>query len=454
MDNLMKYQLLRDTYPSFTYHNYTFDVTNHSLHITYHFTIDGLACFKPSWTIPLANQTIDCNDPLLHRYIFSLGLVELVSYWKISCAKKVYVNCGSLDQAQIKWFKKLYYHGLGEFFYINGIEESMDTFMEIIASNTSSAHLDCTKDVFGQLIPFGGGKDSYVSAHILKESTPNYAYVINDVISAVNAVNVAGYDDRFIHVHRTLDPVMLQLNKEGNYLNGHTPFSALVAFSSVLVSYIYGIENICLSNESSANESTIAGKTINHQYSKTYEFEADFKWYNENYLYGNIHYFSFLRPLNELQIAALFTSFKKYLTEFRSCNVGSKQGIWCGHCAKCCFVAMILAAFVDDQTLIDVFGHDMFNDESLIPLFDALIGVEKDKPFECVGTRKEVQAACILALQRRDPSHYPLVLNRYTNLLEHTNIVDEILHQKNTVHFVPENLYAILDKTMKGNQLW
>lgn len=39
--------------------------------------------------------------------------------------------------------------------------------------------------------------------------------------------------DHVISVHRTLDKRMLQLNKEG-FLNGHTPFSALVAFSTVI----------------------------------------------------------------------------------------------------------------------------------------------------------------------------------------------------------------------------
>ena len=64
---------------------------------------------------------------------------------------------------------------------------------------------------------------------------------------------------------------MLQLNKEG-FLNGHTPFSALVAFSSVIAARMAGLSYIALSNESSANESTVQGSTVNHQYSKSFKF--------------------------------------------------------------------------------------------------------------------------------------------------------------------------------------
>lgn len=454
MDNYLRYQQLRKQYSCFTYTNYHLSVDNDQLNISYDFQIDNLATFHPSWSIPLMNRSINLNDPLLHRYCFTLGLVELVSYWKISCPPLVKVNCGSLEYEQIQWFKKLYYHGLGEFFYINGIEENMDTFMRIQPLSMVSEPIDTSIETNGQLIPFGGGKDSYVSATLLKDVLPNYAYVINDVKSAVKAVNVAGYSDRFIHVKRTLDKTMLDLNKSDQYLNGHTPFSAIVAFSSVLVSYIYGIKNICLSNESSANESTIANATINHQYSKTFEFEQDFNWYNATYLCDKIHYFSFLRPLNELQISALFTLNKAYLSEFRSCNVGSKEGKWCGHCAKCCFVAMMMAPFLDDATINSIFNTDIFNDASLIPLFDQLIGKVEDKPFECVGTRIEVQAACIMAIKKREGKPLPLILNRYIDLMANQTIVDEVIHQKNNQHLVPDDLYSVLECAMKGVSLW
>ena len=246
---------------------------------------------------------------------------------------------------------------------------------------------------------------------------------------------------------------MLQLNQNG-YLNGHTPFSALVAFSSVLVGYIHHIPYIALSNESSANESTIKDEKINHQYSKSIEFESDFQWFNHTYLSDKIHYFSFLRPLNELQITALFTHFNDYLYDFRSCNVGSKQGVWCGHCAKCCFVAIMLAAFNDDVTITSIFDHDMLNDPTLWPLYRQLSGLDENKPFECVGTRAEVVAAITLALTRRDLNHLPYVLNQFKSMVLPIEQADALLHQHGELHHVPACFYHELSTAMKEAHLW
>ena len=48
-------------------------------------------------------------------------MVELVSYWKITCSPEVIVEAGVLNDRQILWWKDLYFNGLGEFFYVNDI---------------------------------------------------------------------------------------------------------------------------------------------------------------------------------------------------------------------------------------------------------------------------------------------------------------------------------------------
>ncbi len=158
----------------------------------------------------------------------------------------------------------------------------------------------------------------------------------------------------------------------------------MAAFASVLTSVVYGKKYICLSNEASANESTIKGSSVNHQYSKTFEFEMDFKWYMDNYITDQIRYFSLLRPISELMIAGIFSKLDSYLTVFRSCNVGQKDGVWCGHCAKCLFVYIILSAYLNDQKLVEIFGRDMLDDPEMKELFEQLSGILDDKPFECV----------------------------------------------------------------------
>ena len=190
---------------------------------------------------------------------------------------------------------------------------------------------------------------------------------------------------------------MLELNQEG-YLNGHTPFSALVAFSSLITAYLHNLKYIALSNEASANESTVAGSTVNHQYSKSFKFEQDFHNYEKEYIQSGIYYLSMLRPLSEFQIAEYFSRHPAYHEVFRSCNVGSKQDIWCGHCPKCLFVFLILSPFLSHSRLTEIFSTDMLEDRSMLEDFQKLTGLTEEKPFECVGSRDEVNAASCLPI--------------------------------------------------------
>ena len=129
------------------------------------------------------------------------------------------------------------------------------------AANSYEKKQDTAGAEQGVLVPVGGGKDSAVTLELLKGAdVPVFAYIINPRGATIHTTESAKLTaDHVISVHRTLDKRMLQLNKEG-FLNGHTPFSALVAFSSVIAARMAGLSYIALSNESSANESTVRGK--------------------------------------------------------------------------------------------------------------------------------------------------------------------------------------------------
>ncbi len=398
----MEYNELRNQYTDFYYHSFLIDEDDEQIKITYTFEIKDLSFFEPTFTLkkPKTSRTVK-NLKVFQEAAFSLGLVELISYWKITCAPNVHVECGSLDETQIAWWKKLYFNGLGEFFYINHIETDVDSFMNLLSLGKKIEGEEDTGVYLGNLIPVGGGKDSFVSLYLLDDmKKDNHAFVINKVMSAIHSAKAAGYDNEYlINPTRTLDSRMLELNKKG-YLNGHTPFSAMAAFASVLTSIVYQKKYICLSNEASANESTIQGSKVNHQYSKTFEFEEDFKFYMDHYITSGIHYFSLLRPLSELQITCIFSTLKQYHEVFRSCNVGQKEEKWCGKCAKCLFVAIMLSAFLSDEEIEHIFGRDILNDPELYDLFTQLTGISINKPFECVGTREEVNIAINMCIAR------------------------------------------------------
>lgn len=250
---------------------------------------------------------------------------------------------------------------------------------------------------------------------VKKTGMRSMVYVINPRGATVSCSQAGGYGlERQVMVSRTLDQNMLRLNREG-YLNGHTPFSAIVAFSSVAAAYLYRFKYVVLSNESSANESTVPGSTVNHQYSKSFQFEADFNGYERKYIKSGVFYFSLLRPLSEFQIARYFAGLKQYHKVFRSCNVGSKQDVWCGSCPKCLFVFLILSPFLSQEELRQMFGSDMLNDQTLTGTLEKLVGIQEEKPFECVGSRNEINAAIAITIERmeREGEELPALLRYY-----------------------------------------
>ncbi|MBD5080513.1 MAG: hypothetical protein HDT44_01965 [Ruminococcaceae bacterium] len=435
-----KFQQFREKHNEFVYESY--EVNNDSF--VFHFRIDDHS-FAPKWSF---SPDLIKNAPdkeLLDYAVFSLGMSELVSYWKCACPPVVKINCGALDHEQVKWWKKLYFNGLGEFFYRNDIQTDIDSFMTIIPCSESVPKFSGNNTGEGFLIPVGGGKDSVVTLELLKEyKAQNACYILNPRGATLNCAHTADYsDDRIIGVRRTIDKQLLELNTMG-YLNGHTPISSVIAFSAWIFAYCNGKKYIALSNESSANESNINGTSINHQYSKSTEFESDFRYYTKTYFSAVPEYFSMLRPWSEWQIAKKFVTYPKYFPVFQSCNVGSKTDTWCADCAKCLYVYIMLAAFLPDEELIKIFGKNMLEKEEYRDLFNGLVYQDYNKPFECVGTKKEINLALFRAALKRENHDLPLLLRDYMNSEEADKSPENLDDFFDENNFVPQKLLTLL----------
>ena len=434
--NQQKFDDFRRKFKNFTFYQQEVSLEEGVLEMTFHFSLDDQYYFHPTMSIPSRPFYHWESIPMeqLESLAFHIGMVELVSYWKLACPQTIVVKPFDLKLCQKKWWIHLYYQGLGEFRYLNGIDCLEHDFLRIESGTNRDFQplRHCERSgaergmpTCGVLVPIGGGKDSVVTLECLREEMPVIPLILNPRGATVSCIEAAGYTkDDVAVINRTLDPTMLKLNNEG-FLNGHTPFSALLAFITLLVSAGTGSKYIALSNESSANDSTVPGTDINHQYSKSIEFERDFRDYVKQHLSEEIQYFSFLRPLNELQIASLFSRCEAYHKVFRSCNAGSKTDSWCGKCPKCLFVWIILSPFLSRQRLTEIFGKDLWADPELKPIFEELNGTSAVKPFECVGTVEEVRA-CVEAMDG-----------------DRTK-VEEILKRFNAENFLPEQLVKIL----------
>ncbi|OHA66731.1 MAG: hypothetical protein A3C82_01250 [Candidatus Wildermuthbacteria bacterium RIFCSPHIGHO2_02_FULL_47_12] len=426
----MNTDVLRKKYPAFFYKGYEYKRKGGNLLISFSFDVPTLnkvegppgIQFRSTVVIRnVAQKDIDrVGEPALNNLVFHLGLMEIPSYWKATCSPNIIIEAGYLDKKQIQWWKNLILNGMGEYFYKNKINFTKPNFLTI----TSKPSPKLTKLRFPKfkvanlgnlslkrvLVPVGGGKDAIVTLELLKKGKQHVIpFLLNPKREQEKILKVAGLKNP-VTVTRIIDPKLLELNRKG-YLNGHTPFSAYLAFLSVLYASLFNTKYIALSNERSSNEGNVRylGKTINHQYSKSFDFEKKFRSYVKRYLSKDIEYFSFLRPLYELQIARIFAKYPKYFSAFLSCNEAHKTtsgtkkptGKWCGKCAKCLFVWLALYPFVSEKQIISIFKKNLSLDKTLIPLLEELTGKRKFKPFECIGTTKESKIVLSLCLQKQ-----------------------------------------------------
>jgi hypothetical protein len=154
------------------------------------------------------------------------------------------------------------------------------------------------------LVPIGGGKDSLVSIELLKSANePATAVWIGN--SPLIAACAARTGLPTLNIGREISPILFEYNKDGAY-NGHIPVTAINSAILAVAAVLYGFDTIAFSNERSASSATLEydGQPVNHQWSKGWEFERTFHALLKARVAADLHYFSLLRPLSELAVAA------------------------------------------------------------------------------------------------------------------------------------------------------
>ncbi|WP_148218499.1 hypothetical protein [Sulfurimonas autotrophica] len=414
---MKKFQELRKKSNTFIYKSYEIIDNEEKVILKFHYQLDE----EGEITDFFHQLSLDKNEKIstdfaMENIVFHIGMAEAISYYKIAVPKEFVIECGTLNEAQKLWFAKLYFNGLGEFIYLNSIDVKQDELVHFTSTcNDKTFDKISLKTQENIIIPIGGGKDSLVSYELLKDEFPDaFMFSMNPIVASEDILKK--HPEHAIELKRELDlKKILDFNERG-YLNGHIPFSSIVGFISIWLGLLYKTKYIVLSNESSANEENIIynGQRINHQYSKSIEFENDFREYISSFITDDVEYFSFLRPLDEIHIAQLFATFaKEYFFTFRSCNVGSKRNEWCGKCPKCLFTYIMLCNYIDDAILQKIFGKDILDDAQLQELFDGLSQSDALKPFECVGTYDEVNYALSKKYHSYSQRELPYLLKNY-----------------------------------------
>lgn len=421
------------------------------------YRFDGGVSFGEQIQFPPLSSELNTEERRALEVVLRLVfLLAGVSYFKAYFPTSLRCDAFDLDQSTANFISKVYRLGLAECAFRNGIPPNRE--IQIETSKASQPNPARISKSAGVLVPVGGGKDSIVTIETLRagDISPTLFVLSSTVVPPTPIKDtIARSEFPVIQATRTLSAELTRINKQGAY-NGHVPITAIVSGVAIATAIMTGIHTVIMSNESSASEgNTIyGGEIINHQYSKSWEFEQDLSRYLQEHVSPDIQYFSLLRPLTEIEIARRFVRHEKYFDVFRSCNTAFKQGesermsIWCCQCPKCRFVFLVLAPFLAKERLIGIFGENLLNDIEQESGFAELCGLTAHKPFECVGEIEESRVAMQL-LARSDSWRDDIVVAKLTGL---TELYDEDFELRiggllpnRTDHSVPPEYLKLLD---------
>ncbi len=364
------------------------------------------------------------DSPAITQAARLVFLLAGVSYYKTAAPPVIDLGQTGVTSAEREFLRSFYLDGLGEFAYRNGLDLSGLRIVGGTGGQPGNGAGPGPAGLAGPpdrvLIPFGGGIDSIVTVELMRPRADAALFAMSrpgDRFAAIERpAAVTGLP--IIRAGREIDPQLLR-SKDLGFLNGHVPVTGILSAIAVMAALLDGRDTVVMSNEWSASIATLeaGGRAINHQYSKSADFEAGFRQVLAGAFGGRVTYFSALRPFTELWVAQKFAALTQYHSTFRSCNrafhidPARRLDYWCGQCDKCCFIDLILAPFLPAADLRQIFaGAEPLADPSLADRFRALLGTLPDaKPFECVGEVGECRAAAVLAAQRPDRADTPLL---------------------------------------------
>ena len=405
------------------------------------------------------------DQSTLDWLLFHLSIALAISYYKLCPTREIVLENWFLDDKQKEFWRKFYINWLWEYFFKNNI--SPLELCYFVNKNSEKIneyekfHIDSQK----ALVTLWWWKDSLLVTQIFQEiwldfdtCTFGKDYVLH------KSVGDKIWVPRLL-INREMDQKLFDMNLQW-YYNWHVPITGIIAFVLQMTAYLYDYRYIVLANEKSSNEPNtyMDGISINHQYSKSFEFEKDLDRYVNNYISTDVKYFSLLRWMYEIFIAREFVKYWKYFDVFSSCNNNFKiieqnkttNDRRCCKCPKCAFVYSIFRPFITDEQVNIIFWKELYQDIELENLFKELLGISGIKPFECVGTNEEVIMAMYMYYNKlkKSNSELPFILNIFEKEISPKMNQSDFVDLENKLFtlyveedIIPQNIkFKLLDK--------
>jgi hypothetical protein len=239
-------------------------------------------------------------------------------------------------------------------------------------------------------------------------------FSVNKFAPIDRCIEISGLDS--LRVTRAIDRRLIEVNAAGAH-NGHVPVTAINSVIGLIVADANGLGPVVFSNEKSSNVGNVSwmGRDVNHQWSKSIEYESLLRNTLTGYGLNPDRYFSLLRRLSESEIADRFRDCPQYFRAFISCNrpfaldPDRRAASWCGHCPKCLFVFALMAPRLGRTEVESIFGQNLFADNDNRAGVADIVGLGEHKPFECVGEYYEAAESLVSVLDDDEWRGLPLV---------------------------------------------
>lgn len=347
------------------------------------------------------------DNPTIDRHLRALHIALGISYYKTFLPPKI-DHAYSMEANEATFWNDVFKNGLGEFLYKNNLSAKDIAQFSAQRGNIEPEAVDSVAWQPRVLLGIGGGKDSIVAGELLKElALPVTGFVLATGQNRGQAQAVADVMRvELLGIERKLDPQILELNKVEGAFNGHIPISLIFALSGCLLATARGDKYVVVANEASASIPHVEheGMEVNHQWSKSLEFERGFQEFVHRYLSEHLVYFSAVRQLTSIAVAKIFAHYPAYLPVFTSDNThfkiaGNQEGHprWGLMSAKSLSSYILLAPWIDKTSLDEAFGRNFLDVPELEELFYNLLGKGSETILDCVGTPHELRLSLSIA---------------------------------------------------------
>ncbi len=367
----------------------------------------------------------------------ALHIALSMSYYK-TFVPPVIEHPYEMTEIEASFWNIVYKHGLGEFLYKNQLKP--DTLAEFkLQGGKKLPTIENIELDESAVLGIGGGKDSIVAGELLSDlNIPFNGFVMatGEQLGQTKAVASTMNVDLLV-VNRQIDLQILEMNSEDGAYNGHIPISLIFGLVGSMLAIGKYSRYVVVGNEASASIPHVVyeGSEVNHQWSKSIEFERLFQDYLNSYVSPKLKYFSAIRPLSSVAVARRFANYPDYFEVFTSDNSLFKinqdereHPRWSPESSKSLSSFILLAPWLSEEDLLRVFGRNFLDQSSLSDSFKALLGFTDSPILDCVGTPDELRS-CLKTIvdQQKFSESYLVNLAVSENMLNDTDAIGNLL---------------------------